>query len=170
MRTSPATATTDATGLATFAALSIAQAGTYIAQAQAAGLASAQSRLIHDLGQYSRRPSRLPAEHRRARRSQRRSPKCLQATLTDAAGNPMAGVPVVFLAPLAGAGGTFGGATSVSVPTDQQGRAAAPFTANAYPGRLHGDRNHRGGHRPGSVRTGQSFDGAAESGVRAAAG
>ena len=43
VRASPATAATDAAGLATFAALSIAQAGTYIAQAQAAGLASVQS-------------------------------------------------------------------------------------------------------------------------------
>ena len=137
VRASPASATTDATGLATFAALSIAQAGTYTAQAQAAGLASAQS------GSFTisaGTPTAIQATGGTPQSTPVATPfpEVLEATLTDAGGNPMAGVPVVFQAPLAGAGGAFGGAfggaTTVSVPTDQQGRASAPFTANGIPG------------------------------------
>jgi adhesin/invasin len=133
VRTSPATAATDTTGLATFAALTIAQAGTYIAQAQAAGLASGQSGTFTISAGI---PTAIQATGGTPQSAPVATPfaEMLEATLTDAGGNPMAGVPVVFQAPLAGAGGSFGGATSVTVPTDQQGRASAPFTANGIPG------------------------------------
>jgi adhesin/invasin len=133
MRDLPASATTDANGLATFSSLSIAQAGTYLAQAQAAGLASAQSNSFTISANF---PSAIQATGGTPQSTQTSTafPEVLQATLTDSAGNPVSGAPVMFQAPLTGAGGTFGGATSVSVVTDQQGRAATPFAANAIAG------------------------------------
>ena len=133
VRALPATATTDATGLATFAGLSIAQAGTYIAQAQATGLASAQSDPFTISAGI---PTGIVATGGSPQSATVGTPfsEVLQATVTDASGNPVAGVSVAFLAPLAGASGTFGGATTVSVLTDQQGRAAASFSANGITG------------------------------------
>jgi hypothetical protein len=60
-------------------------------------------------------------------------PLPIQATLTDAGGNPISGVSVTFTAPSTGAGGSFSGSSTVT--TDAQGVAAAPpFTANAVTG------------------------------------
>jgi hypothetical protein len=60
-------------------------------------------------------------------------PLPIQATLTDAGGDPISGVSVVFTAPSAGASGSFSGNSTVT--TDAQGVAAAPpFTANAVTG------------------------------------
>lgn len=60
-------------------------------------------------------------------------PLPMQATLTDAGGNPLSGLSVTFTAPSTGAGGSFSGNTTVT--TDAQGVAAAPpFTANAVTG------------------------------------
>jgi streptogramin lyase len=57
----------------------------------------------------------------------------LQAQVTDADGNPVAGVPVTFTAPSSGPSGTFSGSTTVA--TDAQGMATAPaFTANSVQG------------------------------------
>jgi adhesin/invasin len=59
----------------------------------------------------------------------------LRALVTDAAGNPVSGAPVLFTAPAAGpgAGGTFGGDTTVV--TDANGLATSPtLTANGQPG------------------------------------
>ena len=55
----------------------------------------------------------------------------LQVVVTDAAGNPVAGVPVLFTAPSSGASGAFGGQLTFSANTDDaQGRAQATITAN----------------------------------------
>jgi hypothetical protein len=57
----------------------------------------------------------------------------LQATVKDAASNPMAGISVTFAAPGSGASGAFGGAATVI--TDANGVATAPaFTANTIAG------------------------------------
>jgi protocatechuate 3,4-dioxygenase beta subunit len=60
----------------------------------------------------------------------------LQASVTDASGNPIAGVPVTFTAPASGAGGTFAaGAGSVTATTDASGIAtASTFTAGTIAG------------------------------------
>ena len=59
----------------------------------------------------------------------------LQATVTDAVGNPAAGVPVTFTAPGSGVSGTFGGSFTATVATNAAGLATAPaFTANAQTG------------------------------------
>jgi hypothetical protein len=60
----------------------------------------------------------------------------LQATVTDASGNPVSTVAVTFAAPTSGPGGTFaGGRSSVVVLTDANGVATAPaFTANTQGG------------------------------------
>jgi adhesin/invasin len=133
LRAQPATATTDATGLATFGGLSVSQAGAHTAQAQAGGLASAQSDPFTVAANI---PSVIQATGGTPQSTQVSAafPEALQATVNDSAGNPVGGVPVVFLAPLAGASGTFGGATTVTVVTDQQGKATAPITANSIPG------------------------------------
>ena len=59
----------------------------------------------------------------------------LQATVRDAAGNPVGVVPVQFGAPGSGASGTFTGGSSPVVQTDTSGVATAPvFTANGVAG------------------------------------
>src|SRR5581483_3987433 len=60
----------------------------------------------------------------------------LQATVTDAGGNPLSGISVTFTAPGSGASGTFpGGLTTASATTGSNGVAVAPtFTANAKAG------------------------------------
>jgi hypothetical protein len=60
----------------------------------------------------------------------------LKATVTDAYGNDISGIAVIFSAPSSGASGTFtGGVTTVTVNTNAQGIASAPtFTANSMTG------------------------------------
>jgi len=60
----------------------------------------------------------------------------LQATVSDAGGNPVNPATVTFTAPASGASGTFAnGANSITVPTNAQGVAAATtFTANTTAG------------------------------------
>ncbi len=60
----------------------------------------------------------------------------LQATLTDAFGNPINGTTVTFTAPSSGASGTFtGGLTSTTATTNASGVAtASTFTANSIAG------------------------------------
>src|SRR5436190_845427 len=48
----------------------------------------------------------------------------LEATVTDAAGNPAQSVPVVFQAPPSGPGGSFSGQSAVTVNTDAGGHAS----------------------------------------------
>jgi hypothetical protein len=63
-------------------------------------------------------------------------PLALAVTVDDSHGNPVAGVPVVFVAPTTGASGTFGEeSTSAYAETDANGVATAPsFYADATPG------------------------------------
>jgi hypothetical protein len=62
-------------------------------------------------------------------------PLPIQATVTDAGGNPLSGISVTFAAPSTGPSGSFAGNATVTVTTDAQGVAAAPpFTANAVTG------------------------------------
>jgi adhesin/invasin len=125
----PAAATTDATGLASFPGFSVAQAGTYTVQAQASGLASAQS------GTFTIAAG-PPVGIQTAGGTPQSTivsapyPQPLQIMVSDASGNPVSGVAVLFQAPGSGASGTFGGAASLTVITDAQGRALAQFTAN----------------------------------------
>jgi hypothetical protein len=60
----------------------------------------------------------------------------LEAIVVDAYGNPVAGVPVIFTVQAKnGAGGSFAGASSVTVDTDADGLATAPtLTANGTAG------------------------------------
>ncbi len=61
----------------------------------------------------------------------------LQATVTDASGNPVSGITVTFTAPAAGSGasGTFAGGNTATANTDTNGIATAPtFTANSFAG------------------------------------
>jgi adhesin/invasin len=133
LRGQPPPATTDATGLATFAGITVSQAGAYTALGHAEGLSSAQSEQFNvnpDI------PSMIVATGGTPQSTlvSTAFPEALRVIVTDAAGNAVSGVPVVFAAPLAGASGTFGGATTVTVMTDPQGKAAVPITANGVPG------------------------------------
>jgi len=59
----------------------------------------------------------------------------LAATVSDAGGKPLAGVPVTFLAPSSGASGTFSNSTAtISISTNSSGVATAAFTANSVAG------------------------------------
>jgi hypothetical protein len=61
-------------------------------------------------------------------------PENLEATVTDASGNPVSGATVTFNAPTTGASGTFAGGVNTAV-TNTQGVATSPvFTANATTG------------------------------------
>jgi adhesin/invasin len=126
-------AATDATGLATFAGITVSQAGTYTAVAHADGLTSAQSQQFSVTAAI---PSQIRATGGTPQSTAVSTPfsEPLQVTLTDAAGNPAAGVAVLFQAPPTGAGGTFSGAATITVPTDPQGKATATVTANSTPG------------------------------------
>ena len=125
--------TTDANGLATFANLSISQAGSYTLQATSSGLASATSN-----------PFKITAGIPTSIAATGGTPQSaivqtvygvpLQATVTDSFGNPVSGVTVLFTAPSAGPSGLFGGQSTISVITDAQGRASAVITANNIAG------------------------------------
>lgn len=133
LRAPQPTATTDASGLATFSGLTISQAGTYTALAQSAGLSSARSdSFTIAVGV----PSMISATAGTPQGTLVSTPfsEALQATVTDGPGNPVGGVEVVFLAPLSGAGGTFGGSATITVVTDAKGKATASITANGIPG------------------------------------
>ena len=59
----------------------------------------------------------------------------LQATVSDAGGNPLGGVSVTFTAPGSGASATFGGLATATVTTGANGVAVSPVvTANAQAG------------------------------------
>jgi adhesin/invasin len=58
----------------------------------------------------------------------------LQATITDSAGKPVSGIPVMFSAPTSGPSGLFNGQTTTTVATDAQGHATATITANSLAG------------------------------------
>jgi len=124
---------TDANGLAAFASLSGVRAGTYQLQANSPNLASATSTPFRIVGGT---PASIVATGGAAQSAVVNTVfgAPLQATVTDSAGNPVVGVPVVFLAPASGPGGTFGGQSTVTVNTDAAGRASAIITANSAAG------------------------------------
>ncbi|HKD07530.1 MAG TPA: Ig-like domain-containing protein [Bryobacteraceae bacterium] len=98
---------TDANGLATFPDLSIGQAGTFQLLASSPGLASAQSLPFHvTAGAASSIIASGGALQTATATTVFSSP--VQATVTDAAGNPVSGVPVVFMLPLRGPAGHLG--------------------------------------------------------------
>jgi adhesin/invasin len=123
------TQNTDANGIATFADLSIAQAGAYRLQANASNAASATSNAFT----ITAGPAAVIMPSSGTPQSAIVGTvfgSALVATVTDAAGNPVKGVPVTFVAAGTGASGTFGGQSTIVVPTDAQGHAAAVLTAN----------------------------------------
>jgi adhesin/invasin len=124
---------TDSTGLATFSNLSIALAGKYQLLASSSGVASATS---NPFNVTTGAPSSISATGG-AQQSAfllKVFPSPLQLTVTDAAGNPVSGVPVTFMAPGSGPSGTFGGQPTFTANTDAQGHAQANITANNIAG------------------------------------
>ncbi len=119
--------------MAIFANLKGAQVGTYQLQAQTDSVASATS----DVFQIT---AGIPA----AIVASGGTPQSaliltafgapLEVTVTDASGNPVAGTPVVFVAPSSGASGSFTGQTTVTANTNAQGRASVGITANNIAG------------------------------------
>ena len=129
------TQNTDTTGLATFADLRVTQAGGYQFQATASGIASAQSNSFQ-ITAGTASAIQPTAGTPQTTLVSTAFPQNLQAAVTDAGGNPIAGVSVVFAAPGSGPSATFANAaTTFTVATDSQGRATASVvTANATPG------------------------------------
>jgi uncharacterized protein (TIGR03437 family) len=127
------TQATDANGLATFANLKGARAGTYQLQAQTNSVASDTSNAFQIT------PG--TADTILASGGTPQSAIILTAfgaplevTVTDATGNPVAGVPIVFLAPSSGASGSFSVQSTITVNTNAQGRVSVVITANNIAG------------------------------------
>jgi adhesin/invasin len=128
-----ATVNTDPTGVATFTNLSIAQAGKYQLLASSSGVASATSSPFNvATGAASSILATGGAQQSAFVLTVFPSP--LQVAVTDAAGNPVSGVQVTFMAPGSGSSGTFGGQPTFTVDTDAQGHAQANITANNIAG------------------------------------
>jgi hypothetical protein len=132
---SQATATTLASGIATSPRLAAnATAGSFVAVASVNGSARTASFQLRNI---AGPPTALAAG---AASSESvavgaRFPIRLAVTVSDADGNPVAGVVVTFAAPSDGAGGRFGRARSVGVRTNNAGIAVAPpFTADGTAG------------------------------------
>jgi hypothetical protein len=129
-----ATVTTDATGLAalnSFTANSVA--GTYSVRAAAAAGASPTTTfaLTNLPGPLTTLSVASGGGQSATVDTQFTNP--LVAAATDAYGNPVTGVPIIFSAPSSGASGSF--AAGATVSTDSQGLAVAPaFTANTTAG------------------------------------
>jgi uncharacterized protein (TIGR03437 family) len=127
------TENTDANGLATFADLSISRVGTYQLLASASGVSSATSVAFNiTAGAPTSITATGGASQSALINTMYGAP--LQATVTDVAGNPVAGVAVTFNAPLSGASGTFNGQLTIVATTDAQGHALASITANNIAG------------------------------------
>jgi adhesin/invasin len=124
---------TDANGLATFSSLSISQVGQYQLLAESTGIASATS---NPFNIHAGTASKILATAGTPQSAiiQTAYAEPLQATVTDTKGNPTSGVSVVFTAPTSGPSGLFGGQSTVTIPTDAQGHAAAVITANSIAG------------------------------------
>src|SRR5262249_18346923 len=127
------TENTDANGLATFADLSIPQAGTYDLTATAAGVASATSNPFHITAGVATSILATGGTPQDAV-VQTVYAVPLQATVTDTNSNPVSGVPVTFTAPTSGASGLFNGQPNITATTDAQGHASAVITANSIAG------------------------------------
>ncbi len=124
---------TDANGLATFTSLSISQVGQYQLLAESSGIASATSNPFNiHAGTASTIMATAGTPQSALVQTVYGEP--LQVTVTDTAGIPVSGVPVVFAAPTSGASGLFGGQPTITVNTDAQGHAAPVITANSIAG------------------------------------
>ncbi len=113
------TQSTDANGLATFANLSINQAGTYTLQANSVGLSSATSQSFAiTVGT----PAKIAATGGTPQSAAILTPfaQQLQATVLDTHDNPVSGVTVTFTAPSSGASATLSAPSAV---TDANGHA-----------------------------------------------
>jgi adhesin/invasin len=127
------TQATDANGLATFANLSVQHPGQFELLAEAGSIVSVTSHLFN-----------ITAGGPTALLASGGTPQSaiihtvfgapLQATITDAAGNPVSGVAVTFNAPISGASGLFGGQSTLTAITDGHGHASAVITANGIAG------------------------------------
>ena len=125
------TATTDASGTATFADLVIRKSGVYKLQA-ATGLISGQSQVFPITAAAAANITVLGGDGQSAAVGVAYGTP-LRATVTDSFGNPIKGVQVTFAAPASGASVTFAGSTTVT--TAEQGIATAPAaTANQTAG------------------------------------
>jgi adhesin/invasin len=127
------TENTDANGLATFADLSISQTGTYQLTASAANVASATSNPFNITAGISSRIVATGGTPQSALINTAYDAP-LQATVTDADGNPISGVTVTFSAPTSGPSGTFNGQLTATATTSAQGIASTPITANGIAG------------------------------------
>ncbi len=124
------TQSTDANGLATFANLSISQAGVYSLQANATGLSSATSNSFTIIAGTANKLQATGGNSQSAT-VQTQFAQQLQATLLDALDNPVAGVTVTFAAPQSGASAIL---SPLSAVTDANGHAAVTATANSAAG------------------------------------
>ena len=124
---------TDANGLATFPSLSISQVGQYELLAESSGITSATSNPFNiHAGTASKITATAGTPQSALVQTVYGEP--LQVTVTDTAGIPVSGVPVVFTAPASGPSGLFGGQPTITVNTDAQGHAAPVITANSTAG------------------------------------
>ncbi len=122
----PPVANTDATGTATFQGFSVSVAGSYTLLAEATGLQSGRSapfnitpgtatNIVAVGGTPESTAVGTPF------------PLPLVAQVTDSFTNPVPNTTITFtIVPSGGAGGTFGGSSTASGTTDQQGQAVAP--------------------------------------------
>ena len=127
----PATQNTKADGVATFAGLAVAQAGTYQLQAQSQGLQSATSAsFVISAGTSS--SITVVAGNNQSAAVTTNYVTPLKVSVQDSFANPVPGVAVTFTAPSSGASVTFLG--PVTVTTDGSGVAGIFVTANTQVG------------------------------------
>ena len=129
------TAATDGNGKATFSNLTIDKVGTYTLTASAPGFASvATSSITITAGQ----PSKIVVSSGSPQSAKIGAlfAQPLVALVTDAAGNPVGGVTVLFLAPNSGASGTFtaNNNNQLNATSGNDGLVSAPFRANGTTG------------------------------------
>lgn len=132
---STATATTNASGVATAPALTAnSQAGSYSVTASVAGVPASVS---FGLTNTAAVPASIVASAGAPQSAavSKTFGTALQATVKDGGGNPVNGVTVTFTAPSSGSGGTFGGSSTATATTNANGVATAPaLTANSQAG------------------------------------
>ena len=132
----PATQNTAGDGVATFAGLAVAQAGTYQLQAQSEGLQSATSASFV-IGAGTSSSITVLAGNNQSAAVTTNYVTPLKVSVQDSFANPVPGVAVTFTAPSSGASVTFLG--PVTVTTDSSGVAGIFVTANTPGGLLPGD-------------------------------
>ena len=159
------TVATNASGLATFADLSIAKAGSYQLTAVGTSLVSAQSSAFTITAGPA---STITATGGTPQSTTVLAPFAvpLQVLVSDAAGNPLSGVTVSFAAPATGASATLSSATAT---TDASGHASVSAVANATVGSYTVTASVTGVAPTGQLRPDQRGRNRRQSGVHAAA-